>query len=103
MVEPCWTRLCRLIGIQTKGRSIFRYKKWCHHSAVDFVAFFICRLSHTSTLFRPFITAALMGATNVEQLDQNVGALDVVLPDECLAEVIAVSAENVKHAHGRIL
>lgn len=39
-----------------------------------------------------------MGATNIEQLDQNVGALDVILPDECLAEVIAVS--NPTHAAG---
>lgn len=37
-----------------------------------------------------------MGATNIEQLDQNVGALDVVLPDECLAEVMAVSAADMK-------
>ena len=31
-----------------------------------------------------------MGATNVEQIDQNVGALDVILPEECLAEVVSV-------------
>ncbi|CAN0553867.1 unnamed protein product, partial [Laminaria digitata] len=41
-------------------------------------------------LLRPFITAALMGATNVEQIDQNVGALDVILPEECLAEIVTV-------------
>lgn len=43
---------------------------------------------------RSFITATLMGATNVEQIDQNVATLDVVLPDECLAEIITVSFDS---------
>ncbi|CAN0012645.1 unnamed protein product [Ascophyllum nodosum] len=45
---------------------------------------------------KPFITASLMGATNIEQLDQNVGALDVKLPDECLAEVISVQDSYIE-------
>lgn len=33
-----------------------------------------------------------MGATNIEQIDQNVGALDIVIPEECMKEIVSVRA-----------
>ncbi|CAN0096992.1 unnamed protein product, partial [Ectocarpus fasciculatus] len=39
---------------------------------------------------KPFITAALVGATNKYQIDQNIAALDTVLPEECCRDIIAV-------------
>ncbi|CAM9995214.1 unnamed protein product [Pylaiella littoralis] len=39
---------------------------------------------------KSFITAALVGATNKYQIDQNIAALDTVLPEECCRDIIAV-------------
>ena len=37
--------------------------------------------------YRPFMASAIIGATNAEQLKYILGALDVVLSDECLTDI----------------
>ncbi len=44
-------------------------------------------------LTRPFITAPIVSATNLDQLQQNIDAIDVKLSDEILKEIDDVSAE----------
>lgn len=46
------------------------------------------------SLDRPYITASIMGATNVDQIDQNVGALDKKIPIELLKEMETVSTDG---------
>ncbi|CAM9958690.1 unnamed protein product [Ectocarpus sp. 4 AP-2014] len=45
---------------------------------------------------KPFITAALVGATNKYQIDQNIAALDTVLPEECCRDIIAVQDADIE-------
>lgn len=45
------------------------------------------------TLTRPFVPSAIIGATTLEQLDINLGAIDVTLPDSVLAGIEAIHAE----------
>ena len=44
-------------------------------------------------LSRPGVTGALIGATKVSQLEDNVGAMDVVIPEELARELEDLSAE----------
>jgi aryl-alcohol dehydrogenase-like predicted oxidoreductase len=41
---------------------------------------------------RSFLTSTIIGATTMEQLRENIGSIDVTLPDELLAEIEAVHA-----------
>eukprot|EP00752_Nemacystus_decipiens_P007229 g6470.t1 len=45
---------------------------------------------------KPFITAALVGATNKYQIDQNIAALDTVLPEKCCRDIIAVQDADLE-------
>lgn len=42
---------------------------------------------------RPFVTSAIIGATGIAQLETNLGAHDLTLPDEVLAAIEAVQAD----------
>lgn len=44
-------------------------------------------------LSRPFVTSAIIGATNMQQLQTNIAAADVVLSAEVLADIAAVRRE----------
>lgn len=44
-------------------------------------------------LSRPFVTAAIIGATKMDQLKTNIGAADVAVTDEILTEIAAVHRE----------
>jgi aryl-alcohol dehydrogenase-like predicted oxidoreductase len=41
-------------------------------------------------LTRPFMTSVIIGATSIEQLENAIGARDVVLSPEILAEIDAI-------------
>ena len=45
-------------------------------------------------LARPFVTAVIIGATTLEQLETNIAAIDVTLPADVLAALDAVHAAN---------
>ena len=39
---------------------------------------------------QPFVTSCLIGATNMQQLEENIAAVEVVLSKEVLAEIEAI-------------
>jgi aryl-alcohol dehydrogenase-like predicted oxidoreductase len=39
---------------------------------------------------RPFLTSTIIGATNMEQLKENIGSIDLELNDEIMQEIEAV-------------
>jgi aryl-alcohol dehydrogenase-like predicted oxidoreductase len=39
---------------------------------------------------RPFVTSNIIGATSIDQLQSNLGSVDLVLSDEVIAEIEAV-------------
>jgi len=43
---------------------------------------------------RPFVTATIIGATRREQLEENLAAADMALPDDVLARIEAIHAEH---------
>lgn len=55
---------------------------------------------------RPCVTSTLIGATRVEQLEKNVAAADVVLPQDALQRLDAISApepNELEHFFGDVL
>ena len=42
---------------------------------------------------RPFVTSTIIGATSLEQLEENIGSLDVKLDKEIVSEINAVHAK----------
>src|SRR5262249_55220862 len=57
---------------------------------------------------RPAVTSVIFGARNVQQLEENLGAGDLVLPDKAIADLDAASAfelgypyESIKHIDGK--
>ena len=49
-------------------------------------------------LRRPGVTGVLCGATRTEQLDDNVGAIDIDVPDDLMRELEELSADAATHA-----
>lgn len=47
----------------------------------------ICQMAIAFCLTKPFMTSVIIGATNMQQLETNIGAADVVLSDEVLADI----------------
>lgn len=47
----------------------------------------VCQMALAFVNSRPFVTANIIGATNMEQLRSNIGSIDVVLGDDVLAEI----------------
>ena len=45
-------------------------------------------------LSRPFVTSVIIGATTMDQLESNLGAVDVRLPDDVLAQIDAIHEAN---------
>ena len=43
---------------------------------------------------RPFLTSNIIGATTLNQLESNIGSIDVKLPDEVIEEIEAIHAEH---------
>ncbi len=47
----------------------------------------ICQMAIAFTLRKPYMTASIMGATDMKQLKNNINATDVTLTDEILADI----------------
>ena len=43
---------------------------------------------------RPFLTSTIIGATTMNQLQENISSIDVVLPDEVLSGIESIHSEN---------
>ncbi|MBW0445307.1 aldo/keto reductase [bacterium M00.F.Ca.ET.228.01.1.1] len=52
----------------------------------------VARIALAWLLARPYVTSVIIGAKRVEQLEDNLGAVDIVLTEEELARLEAVSA-----------
>ena len=39
---------------------------------------------------RPFVTSTIIGATNLRQLEENIGSIDVTLSDDVFKEIEAI-------------
>lgn len=50
----------------------------------------VCQMALAFVLSRPFVTAAILGATSIAQLKTNIGALDLRLSNEVLKDIEAV-------------
>ena len=49
-----------------------------------------CQMALAFCLARPFMTSVIIGATTMDQLETNLGAIDVTLGDEVMADIAAV-------------
>jgi aryl-alcohol dehydrogenase-like predicted oxidoreductase len=63
----------------------------------------VAQLSLAWLLARPWISTVIVGASRIEQLDQNLGALDIVLTVEELAELDALTKQNARYPNPRWL
>lgn len=50
----------------------------------------VCQMAIAFVMRQPFVTAAIIGATSMEQLEADIAARDVILGDEVLADIDAV-------------
>ena len=51
----------------------------------------MCQMALAFCYQKPFITSTIIGATSMEQLKSNIGAKDIILSDETLSEIQAVT------------
>lgn len=49
-----------------------------------------CQMAIAFTLTRPFITSSIVGATSIEQLENNLKSIDVTLSEEALSDIEAI-------------
>ncbi len=54
----------------------------------------VCQMAIAFTLSRPFMTASIIGATNMEQLKNNIASKDVILSQEILEKIDAIWQDN---------
>lgn len=50
----------------------------------------VCRMAIAFTLARPFTTSSIIGATTMAQLENNIAAASLTLPETCLAGIAAI-------------
>ena len=76
--------------------AIVRYIELAKRHKLD-----VCQMAIAFVLSRPFVASALIGATNLTQLETDINALSVKLPDELLDEINAIHRDifTTKHAH----
>ncbi len=93
----------RLDGANPFGDSLFTERNWRIVAAVNQVAReagqSAARVALAWVLGRPGVTAALMGVSRVEQLHDNLGALDLVLSPDHRAALDAASAPEGARLH----
>jgi len=68
--------------------AIVRYIELAKHNELD-----VCQMAIAFVLSRPFVTSALVGATNLTQLTTDIDALSVKLNDEVQAEINTIQRE----------
>ncbi|MAP19043.1 MAG: aldo/keto reductase [Aurantimonas sp.] len=54
----------------------------------------VCQMAIAFCLTRPFMTAAIIGATDMDQLRNNIAAVDVTLGEDVLAEIDALHRKH---------
>lgn len=53
----------------------------------------VCQMALAFVNSRPFLTANIIGATNMEQLKSNIDSIDITLSDDCLKDIETVYRE----------
>lgn len=69
-------------------QSIMKYAKLARHYSIEPADL---ALAFVNT--RPFVVSNIIGATNLEQLKQNIDSIELTLPDELEAEIQAIHLE----------
>ena len=93
LVEPSW-RLRQFIGYMHRYISppamdaVRKYQE-----IADSISIPLSAIALAWVYSRPFVTSTIIGATNVEQLEDNVLSLNMVLSDEVIAQINEVHRE----------
>jgi aryl-alcohol dehydrogenase-like predicted oxidoreductase len=94
----------RLDGDNPFGDTLFTDRNWRIVDVVNRVAGELgetaARVSLAWVVRRPGVASTLMGVSRAEQVTDNAAALDLVLPDEHLAALDAVSGDGGKFLYG---
>ncbi len=90
-------------GASPKGARLTEYARFTRYNSPECLAatelyYEVAKkhglsLVHLALAFvssRPFVTSNIIGATSISQLEENIASADVVLSDECLADIEAI-------------